>query len=216
MSPLGATPPPGLLELTLALAPVSQQANAEAKLALREAVRAVTRTAGYLLAGDVKLSVEWLVSEQARYETDRSPDIDNILKPLVDSFVGPEGLLIDDNQLQQVSCSWIDWKNENEQLRIELTFFPDEWISKRGLVFVQFENGLCLPIPEAEAPHERLGWLNAYSNVLAARKDADAAGIPYTWARVLMPKQRVFHRTRIHGFTVFSEHEFRASCNGEF
>lgn len=216
MSPLGATPPPGSLELALALAPVSQQAKPEAKLALKEAVRAITRTAGFLLAGDVKLSVEWLVSEQARYETDRSPDIDNILKPLVDSFVGPEGLLIDDNQLQQVSCSWLDWNSESEQLRIELTFFPDEWISKQGLVFVQFENGLCLPIPGADTPRERIGWLNAYSNVLAARKHADVAGIPYTWARVLMPKQRVFHRTRIHGFTVVSEHEFRASCDGEF
>lgn len=216
MSSLGTTPPPGSLELTLALAPVSQQADAEAKLALREAVHTITRTAGFLLTGDVKLSVEWLVSEQARYETDRSPDIDNILKPLIDSFAGPEGLLIDDNQLQHVSCSWIDWNNENEQLRIELMFSPDEWISKKGLIFIQFENGLCLPIPGSDAPHERIGWLNAYTNLLAARKNADATGIPYAWARVLMPRQRVFHRTRIHGFTVLSEPEFRAFCEGEY
>jgi Holliday junction resolvase RusA-like endonuclease len=152
MTPLESVPPPGLLEFTLPLAPVSQQAKSEAKSEFKCAVQAFTKTAQYLLAGDVQLSVEWLVSEQARYETDRSPDVDNILKPLIDSLVGPDGLVIDDNQIQSVSCSWIDWHREEEQIRVELRFLPDEWLQKQGLVFVQFENGLCMPIQNGESP----------------------------------------------------------------
>lgn len=216
MTPLESVPPPGLLEFTLPLAPVSQQAKSEAKSAFKCAVQAFTKTAQYLLAGDVQLSVEWLVSEQARYETDRSPDVDNILKPLIDSLVGPDGLIIDDNQIQSVSCSWIDWHREEEQIRVELRFLPDEWLQKQGLVFVQFENGLCMPIQTGESPMGKLGLLEAYSNVLAARRDADKSGLPYKWGRILMPKQRVFHRTRIHGFHVYQETELRANLHREF
>lgn len=210
MPDLGRVPPAGLLELTLPLAPVSQQARADTKAAFKQAVQEILRTAQYLLSGDVQLSVEWLISEQTRYETDRAPDVDNILKPLIDSFVGPGGLLIDDNQIQHVSCSWIDWNNENEQLRAELRFSPDEWVSKQGLVFVQFENGLCLPIPNLPIREQKLGLLDAYSNLLKARVVANRQGLPYMWSQVLMPKQRVFHRTRLNGFQVISEAEFRA------
>jgi Holliday junction resolvase RusA-like endonuclease len=209
MTFLGASPLSGILEFELNLAPVSLQARSEAKAAFRTAIQNITQTAAFLLAGDIHLSVEWFISEQARYETDRSPDVDNILKPLIDSLVGPKGILIDDNQIQNLSCSWVDWHQSSEQVHIALRFSPDEWLPKDGLVFAQFKNGLCMPIPEVSIG-ERLGWLEAYSIVLATRGDADKKGIPYKWARIIMPSQRVFHRTRIHDFPVYLESDLRA------
>jgi len=210
MPDLGRSPPAGVLELILPLAPVSQQARTDVKDAFKQAVLEISRTAQYLFSGDVQLSVEWLISERTRYETDRAPDVDNILKPLIDSFVGPDGLLIDDNQVQHVSCSWIDWNNESEQLRVELRFSPDDWIPKQGLVFVKFGNGLCLPIPNWGNREQKLRLLETYSSLLKARGEANQQGLPYTWSQILMPKQRVFHRTRLNGFNVLSEEEFRA------
>lgn len=212
MTPLGDKPPPGILEIRLELAPVSQQAAAETKRRFKEALRSVTRTAQFMFSGDVRLSVQWFISERARYETDRSPDVDNILKPLIDGLVGAEGLLIDDNQIQHVSCSWLDSINDAEQLQVELRFLDGEWVPKKGLVFVQFSDGLCLPIPGSLSKKIQLKFLDAYSHLLDARSEANRMGIDYAWAKMLMPSQRVFHRTRVHAFPVLRESDFRTQC----
>src|SRR5450631_1948406 len=102
--------------------PVSVQAAAESKRRFKDAMRAITKTAEFLLSGDVELRVEWYISETERYETDRAPDIDNIRKPLIDAVVGPDGLVIDDNQIQHVSCSWMDVARESQELVVELNF----------------------------------------------------------------------------------------------
>jgi Holliday junction resolvase RusA-like endonuclease len=210
MTDLGARPNGDHIVLEFRLAPISQQARSETKEAFRQEVRRILRTSQYLLSGDVQIEVEWLVSEQVRYESDRAPDVDNILKPLLDSLAGPDGILIDDNQVQHVSCAWIDWNESGEALRVSVRFSPDEWILKHGLVFVQFHRALCLPIPNFETRDQRLGWVEAYKGVLLARTEADRQGLPYNWSRVLMPRQRVFHRTRIAAFPVVSEEDFRA------
>jgi hypothetical protein len=38
-----------------------------------------------LLSGDVQVGIEWTLHEEARYEQDAAPDVDNILKPLLDA-----------------------------------------------------------------------------------------------------------------------------------
>ena len=210
MKDIGAQTKNDRIELSFSLGPVSQQARAETKATFQNEIRKVLGTSQFLLSGDVQIEVEWLISEQVRYESDRAPDVDNILKPLLDSLGGPGGIMIDDNQVQNVSCSWLDWDKEGEALRVTLRFRPDEWIPKKGLVFVQFDRGLCLPIPAWGKGGRALDWLEAYKSLLAARGDAERQGLPYYWAKMIMPQQRVFHRTRLGAFTVLSEAEFRS------
>jgi Holliday junction resolvase RusA-like endonuclease len=207
---LGSLPQGDRISLEFGLAPVSQQARAPAREAFRQELRKTLSTSRFLLSGDVQIEVEWLISEQVRYESDRAPDVDNILKPLLDSLAGPDGVLIDDNQVQHVSCSWLDSNTGDESLLVSLQFRPDEWLPKNGLTFVQFDRGLCLPIPHWNSREEALGWLEAYKGLLQARAQADGQGLPYAWSRIIMPKQRVFHRTRLTAFSVLSESDFRA------
>lgn len=206
---LADTPTSDHIALSFRLAPVSQQAQARTKAEFVSSVRAETASAGFLLSGDISLEVEWLVPEQVRYETDRSPDVDNILKPLIDALTGPEGLIIDDNQVQHVSCSWIDSNDDHEVLHIRVRHAAGEWVPKRDLVFVQFARGLCLPIPSHEWRFVSKAWLESFTGLLAARFAADEQGLPYSWSRMLMPQQRVFHRTRLRGFDVIDEETFR-------
>lgn len=210
MTDLGEQPRGDRIEIEFVLSPVSQQARAETKDTFRQEVRRILDTAQFLLTGDVQIEVEWLISEQVRYESDRAPDVDNILKPLLDSLAGPKGVLIDDNQVQHVSCSWIDWNKEDEALRVSLRFRPDEWLPKKGLTFVQFDRGLCLPIPAFKYREQSLGWLEMYRGLLLARIEADKQGFPYSFARTIMPQQRVFHRTRLSNFRVETEEDYRA------
>ena len=73
--------------------------------------------------------IEWTVHEQDRYESDAAPDVDNILKPLLDGLCGPEGVLIDDCQVQAVDCRWIDWTLREQPVRTDTLGPIEDWTS---------------------------------------------------------------------------------------
>lgn len=203
--------PFGELAIAVDLPPVSQQSRAENKSAFQARLRELTSRYGFLLGGDVSVSVEWSVAERDRYETDRAPDVDNILKPLLDALVGPNGLLIDDNQVQHVSCHWVDSYSGEERVSITVRHSPDEWLKKEGLFFVQLDGGLCIPLSRKTPSEFQSKLVDLYKNALALRNKAMADGIDYYQAQYFMPVQRVFHRTRLGAFEVIKEEEFNGS-----
>lgn len=200
----------GELSFAFDLPPVSQQAKAEAREAFQKAVWKSTLAYSFLLSGDVYVSVEWSVSERARYETDRTPDVDNILKPLLDALTGPNGILIDDNQIQHVSCHWIDSHADKESFSIFVRHSPDEWLRKDGLFFVQLEGGLCVPLSKKTPRDFQQEVLDTYVRALNLRNEALKNRIDYYTANIFMPIQRVFHRTRLGAFEVVSQDTFNS------
>jgi Holliday junction resolvase RusA-like endonuclease len=199
------------VEFCLWRAPVSFQARSQVKDELAQVVGKALSPTRYLISGDVRLTVEWWVSEKERYESDRAPDIDNILKPLIDCLVGPEAILIDDNQVKEVSCLWRESHGELQRVDVLLQFEPKAWVPKERLVFVQFQNGLCLPVPHSPSKEETLHRFHHYARMLALRGLVDEAGADYSNAKVLMPEQRVFHRSRLKGFRVVLANAFVAA-----
>src|ERR1035438_2459116 len=97
--------PPFSGELTFVVEgpPVSQQSRRSEKDTFAKSIRAQMSECGYLISGDVRIYIEWTLHEQDRYESDAAPDVDNILKPLLDALCGPEGVLIDDCQPAQLA-----------------------------------------------------------------------------------------------------------------
>jgi Holliday junction resolvase RusA-like endonuclease len=207
---MDSPPTPDELTIHLLLPPVSQQARSESKVAFQAKIRKALAGYNFLLSGDVSVAVEWSVSQEARYETDRSPDVDNILKPLLDALVGPEGVMIDDSQVQHVSCNWVDSYAGDETLRISLRYSPDEWLRKERLCFVQLESGLCLPLAGGTSPHFQRTVVDVYVSTIRLRAETLRAGVGHYAANMCMPVQRLFHRTRLAAFQVVSEAEFRA------
>ena len=85
------------------LSPVRFKASRSRKNILTRSIRQQTMRARYIFTGDVKLDIEWMVHEKDRYESPRSPDIDNILKPIIDSLEGPDGIVY----RIQWKCLWL-------------------------------------------------------------------------------------------------------------
>ena len=202
-------PSHGEIEFAVPLPPVSHQASSKSKADFMRVVRDITEGASYLLSGDIQLEVEWMVQEQIRYETDRAPDLDNILKPLFDSIRGPNGIIVDDTQIQRISCSWIDLTQEGEQLFVSLKYLPDEWIPKEGLFFVQFEGAMCMPMHHTSSSSEQLLHLDLFERMIDRRNQLIQRGESYQRARYFMSVQRVFHKTRLKGFEVVTASELR-------
>lgn len=217
-------PATGEIHLAFPIAPVSLQANRSKKNLVTNTISSVTKTAPFILTGDVQINIEWRIHEQTRYESDTSPDVDNIIKPIFDALCGPEGILVDDCQVQAVDCRWIDWARYDEEILIYIRFFKDyEWCRKDGLVFIHLGKGLCVPI-DKDKPPEFLGsdldWyellkedLNFYDDSLQKREKRLEEGWDYYHVKGMMFSQRLFHRSRVSEFKVFELDALRNQLN---
>ena len=203
--------PPEFGEITFSLpiAPVSQQATAASKEKLVAEVRKITSPLEYLLEGDVQIEIQWLIHERLRWETDASPDVDNILKPLLDGLCGRDGILIDDCQVQSITSFWVDWTRDDQQLDIRIRFVPESYLPKAGLWFVRLKDALCFPVP-AEVREKKAvqPWLDAIELAIATREKIADRTKSYYPARYVLPRGLI-HRSRIKDFPVHELAELR-------
>jgi Holliday junction resolvase RusA-like endonuclease len=210
-SPLPIAFPPGnIIEFTVAASPVAAQARDKARKAqLRDEIRKLFLPLQYLLCGDVHVGIEWLIHEKDRYETDAAPDVDAILKPLLDAMCGPDGLLIDDSQVQSVTCKWVDHGFREQCLKFEIRFLSYEWVSKNRLIFVDFGESMCFPIEGSKSAELVLPLLETVHKMITTKRQIELETGDYYTAKRMLPTQRLFHRSRVaQHFTVIDEGAF--------
>jgi Holliday junction resolvase RusA-like endonuclease len=203
--------------IVLPVVPVSAQGSAQAKKAIRETVKREAERIGRYFVGEVAVQVEWLLHERRRWEGPGvlgTPDVDNVIKPLVDALCGLSGILIDDCQVQSIHCGWIDWPHEDKQ-QITLTIRPlmqDEWLPRGPLVGIEAEDGFCLPMLDDQPPDGVLLLLDGFERLWGLYEEARQRGIPEEKAALLRPSVRRLHREqfRRHGFPVVPLEEYRS------
>ncbi|MDD2321708.1 MAG: RusA family crossover junction endodeoxyribonuclease [Geobacteraceae bacterium] len=210
MEGLNHEPPDnGTIEISLMREPVSLQANRVNKDALKQEIQLLTTQTKYLLVGDLRVDVIWRLSEQERYETDASADVDNIIKPILDALGGITGLFVDDCQVQFVSCHWFDGPPGAQETSIKLSFSPQEWMTKEGIVFVHMGRGLCMPFDISWGKEGNVILLDKFIEMIRLRDNCLKETGDYYRAMSLLPTSRIFHRTRVNDFKVIEPLEFR-------
>lgn len=209
--PNDAPPDSGLVELAVSTAPVSFQATATKKAGIIAAVRAELANCEYVLTGDVQIEIRWGISVRARYERDSSADVDNIIKPILDALCGPDGILVDDCQVQALVCYWSGGYShpEFEQVEIRLTFDPEAWLAKAGLTFLQVGRGLYMPLQEDLPAELVLQVADRFIEQFRSAQELLALGASPEQAFSLLPAQRVFHRSKIAAFRTTTIDELR-------
>lgn len=204
----------GSFSLVVPVAPVSTQARRAQKDIVTAEIRKLTSVYDFLLSGDVAIDLAWYVREDARYETDASADVDNILKPTFDALSGPQGVLINDSQVQHLTCHWQGGLNVPEHFTITVEYDPEEWFAKKSLGFVIVRNNLCMPLDLDQDPGVLLLLLDTYEKQFDAHDRLLTLGASPTTARGLLSVQRVFHRSRTVGFPVEGASDLRARLSG--
>lgn len=179
------------------------------------AVRAVVAPYQYLLSGDVKVEIEWSISQRARYESDSAADVDNIVKPILDAMSGPDGILVDDCQVQELTCYWTGGYlyPAEERVSIKLKFDPDAYYAKAGLQFLHIEKGLCYPIHGDVGSEFALRQAEHIIDRFQGARDMVARGTDLASARLTLPIQRVFHRSKIGAFRTITIEEMRSKVD---
>ena len=204
-----APPPPGLLTFEIDLKPVSLQSTSELRQGVKTQVATFVKASEYLLSGEVEVGVTWILHEKERYHGVHSPDIDNILKPLLDGMSGPGRLLVNDCQVQSVRCHWLDWTSHDHRLQFELRFLPNDWIPKKALVWVEVQDKLCMPLnTDAPIAAQQL-MVEAWEQMFEARREIVERTNSYSAGKYIMPQQMPFHRARLGGFEVVEVKEMK-------
>lgn len=195
-------PESGEIHFTFFAEPISQQSCGKRKGALKQIIKSETSLFEYLLTCEVTVGITWYGNERRRFETDKDPDVDNIIKPILDALVGPSGILIDDCQVQHVSCSWVD-TNGIDTIDVDIKFYFRKFIMKSALVFVQFDNAICVALNHSDpAEHDNLvKYVEMIGARWAAAKEFEKNGDIQS-AQEVKPFMMHFHKTRIGGFPV--------------
>jgi Holliday junction resolvase RusA-like endonuclease len=187
------------IQIRLTAVPVSVQAKKERRDAISAELRAVIADIPILFSGDVGVTIQLWRLEQEHYESDRSADIDNVIKPILDGLAGPDGVMIDDNQVQHVQCYWIQHL-EAPAAMLTIDNRMREYVYKKDLVFIHMGKQLYFPMNNFGSPELVTGMLAMLQKYRETRVEFEAAGMGYHEYRYLMPVQRYFHRTRLGRF----------------
>lgn len=200
----------GEIYLDIYISPVTLQSkNTKRKENLKKAVRSGLRHLNYVLSGDVSFHLTWQLHEQKRLETSNSSDLDNILKPLIDSCCGIEGVLIDDNQLDNIHVQWANYHDyDKDKVMITLNFNPSETIPKKRLVFVEIDQDLYLPATKYENLTERRESFELLHAQYLTRKSAIEKEGYLRATRRKNIMQRVFHKGRLCEYTMLNKIEY--------
>ncbi|WP_417832430.1 RusA family crossover junction endodeoxyribonuclease [Terasakiella sp.] len=189
----------------------SVQSKKDARALFDQAITELLNPYQYLLISDVAVVVEWLGDWEHRYDTSRSTDVDNVIKPLLDSLCGPDRLLIDDNQIYSFHVNWID--HHEPGFNLFLKYGADDYsIDKNGIAFLEMHNHLYRPVDLSWPIKSKEGLLKISRSSSDFEKKATDAGVDPFQARIFRPIHRLFHRGRIgNKYRIVSDKEFIAT-----
>jgi len=201
------------VQIKLSSVPVSIQAKKERRDQIAEEIRNVCLPAKLLFSGDVGVTIQLRRLEQEHYESDRAADIDNVIKPILDGLSGPDGVMIDDNQVQSVHCYWIQQLDApNAILTIDNRL--REYVYKDKLFFVHMGNQLYFPMNGFMPKEIILKMLEMLETYRDTRANLQALGITnYEDQRYFMPVQRYFHKTRLAKYRCIEIEEGWRECS---
>ncbi|MDY0913663.1 RusA family crossover junction endodeoxyribonuclease [Rathayibacter festucae] len=184
--------------------PVSLQASGVRRSMFQEVVSAaIEQETSGLFMMDVRVELEWYVPVSTRYETHSIPDLDNVLKPLIDAISGPNRLMIDDNQVQSISAAWMDARVDDVSFFLRITNLDNQPLSRRtGLYFVEVSPGICLPLFDRYRGELNDDQVRFFQFADWSRREAIKAGISADRAASVMPEQRVFPRARLGKYKI--------------
>jgi hypothetical protein len=180
----------------------------------------------WLFSNEIRLEITLHVDVQTTLETDESADLDNYAKAILDGLKGPNGIMIDDTQVQALTISWIDGYGP-PAFTIAAKGSPDDFVLKPQ-EFYEMPDGLWYPhgrnlwtdgAVEASDDFNHFAGLSIMELMSSTKRRARAevrkggAGRlrAYQQARYLSTSARGFHRSRIKdGFPMHDKRKWQA------
>lgn len=207
-------------------APISYAAGSVARAAFRAAIQAEL-TNRFFFTNEVRLEIVLHLDVQTVLETDSTADVDNYAKAILDGLKGPDGILLDDTQVQALTIYWIDsYGQDRSRFEIRISASPDDFMLK-PLAFYEMPDGLWYPYARNvwSADGEAQSDLSFYAGLLVTESIAAVqkqgrhlmrqSGLSrlraYQAGQYLASSARGFHKSRVDGgFAMHDRHSWQA------
>ena len=124
--------------------PVSFQNKNSVKQKFRQKIRQITKLSDFIITDNCWVAIDYYCNNIKRLKNPGVYDIDNIIKPIIDSLTGIEGLIIDDVIVDRVTVNWIDTP-ANDYIEIIISYPDMMYMDKENLVLLKFCSGWCFP-----------------------------------------------------------------------
>lgn len=209
-------------------APISYAAGGVKRAAFREAIQAELKNKFFYI-NEVRLDIVLHLDVQTVLETDETADVDNYAKAILDGLKGPNGILLDDTQVQALTIYWLySYGRDRTYFDVSISSSPEDFMLK-PVEFYEMPDGLWYP-------HSRRMWSdggqedqsdrNHYVGLLilevmsSVKRDARhlfrKSGMDrlrsYQQGMYVSSSARGFHRSRIdEGFPMHARRDWRAA-----
>lgn len=124
--------------------PPSIQSRSELKNYFKEKVRDMTSQSDFIITGTCHIAIDYRCNHITRRKNPGIYDMDNIVKPIIDTLVGLDGLIVDDVLINRVTVNWQDTQDE-EHSEIEIEYPILLFEKKNRLIFIKSPSGWCYP-----------------------------------------------------------------------
>ena len=131
------------INLEIAIDPVSVQNKKCDKKYFKNKMQKQTKSCPYIIVNTCFIQIDYHCHYYKRYKNHGSYDIDNIVKPILDSLNGVNGIIIDDYLFDRVDINWIDTIGA-DKLSIRIYYPEIFYFNKNELVFYK-NNNWCWP-----------------------------------------------------------------------
>lgn len=133
-----------LIQFRVDMKPISIQNKNESKKRFKEEIQKITVNSKYIITNICWIAIDYYCKHIHRFKNPGVYDIDNIVKPILDSLVGKNGLLVDDVIASRVIVNWMDTQHE-DFFEINIEYPILSYIKKSDLIFIKSNSGWCFP-----------------------------------------------------------------------
>ncbi|MDO8937744.1 MAG: RusA family crossover junction endodeoxyribonuclease [Methylicorpusculum sp.] len=137
----------GEIKFTAPVKPVSSQNNSEQKQLFRKQIHQITTQSEFIITGTCWVAIDYYCQHIRRQKNPGVYDMDNIVKPILDSLVGINGLILDDVLVDRVTVNWIDTPHD-DHIEVEIQYPDLIFVKKTDLVIIKSDSGWCWPVSQ--------------------------------------------------------------------
>lgn len=197
------------VQIRSSIDPISLQAKGAKKRVFKQALgSAIRNKTTRIYTHDVEVTLTWYVEESRRYQTHLIADLDNVIKAMLDAVTGPDGIMIDDNQIQSIKASWMTPGISGPGFELVFqSLMADDSVRRGGVSFVEFSRTRCFLLHDDFGDHKP-AVVSAVRRMLALHDNLLDEGFSEEEAKGVLPIMRPFPRARLGLFTVHPESAF--------
>lgn len=173
--------------------PVSMQNPIEMKKELKSNIQKITSTSKYIITNYCWVYIDYYCETVKRFKNHGAYDIDNIIKPILDSLSGINGIILDDCLFNRVSVNWID-KNGQDEIDVEIEY-PDLLYEEKTELILYKNKNWCFPFSACYHRYDKsiLDIINYYFDIWNSIDNEDE----YNEKMRLLPNQRFIPYNKI-------------------